>query len=46
MTMGFSRADPKALPELKSGDVIEFEFREGGPMGWELVAARRQGRAQ
>jgi Cu(I)/Ag(I) efflux system membrane fusion protein len=46
MTMGFSRADPKALPELKSGDVIEFEFREGGPMGWELFAARRQGRAK
>jgi Cu(I)/Ag(I) efflux system membrane fusion protein len=46
MTMGFSRAEPKKLPELKAGDVIEFEFREGGPMGWELLSARRQERAK
>ena len=46
MTMGFSRADPRALPELKPGDAIEFEFREGGPMGWELLAVRRQGQSK
>ncbi|MBK0394925.1 efflux RND transporter periplasmic adaptor subunit [Ramlibacter algicola] len=43
MTMGFSTPGPKAFPGLKAGDSVQFEFRRGGPMGWELVAVRPEG---
>jgi membrane fusion protein, copper/silver efflux system len=43
MTMGFSVADPKNLRELKPGDAIQFEFRAGGPQGWEVLSIRKQG---
>ena len=43
MTMGFSKPDPKAFPALKAGDSVSFEFRKGGPMGWELVKVQPTG---
>jgi Cu(I)/Ag(I) efflux system membrane fusion protein len=43
MTMGFSKADPKAFPDIKPGDTARFEFRKGGPMGYELVNVQRTG---
>ena len=41
MTMGFGKAAPGAFPEIKPGDQVRFEFREGGPMGYELVSIQR-----
>ncbi|MDR6537536.1 efflux RND transporter periplasmic adaptor subunit [Variovorax soli] len=43
MTMGFSKPDPKAFPGLKAGDDVRFEFRKGGPMGYELVTVQPTG---
>lgn len=43
MTMGFSKPDPKAFGGLKAGDSIHFEFKKGGPMGWELVKVQPAG---
>lgn len=41
MTMGFGKATPGAFPEIKPGDPVRFEFKEGGPMGYELVSIQR-----
>ena len=41
MTMGFSKPDPNAFPEVKPGDTVRFEFREGGPMGYQLLSVQR-----
>lgn len=41
MTMGFSKPAPGAFAEVKSGDTVRFEFREGGPMGYELLSVQR-----
>ena len=41
MTMGFAKAAPSAFPEIKPGDQVRFEFKEGGPMGYELVSIQR-----
>jgi Cu(I)/Ag(I) efflux system membrane fusion protein len=41
MTMGFSRSDPGAFADVKKGDAIRFEFREGGPAGWQLVSVHK-----
>lgn len=46
MTMGFGRPDPKAFAQLKPGDVVRFEFRQGGPMDWELVSVQKSGDAK
>ena len=43
MTMGFSKPDPKAFPAVKAGDSIQFEFRKGGPMGFELLTVQPTG---
>jgi membrane fusion protein, copper/silver efflux system len=43
MTMGFGKPDPKAFSAVKPGDTVQFEFREGGPMGWELVTVQPAG---
>ncbi|MDB5861743.1 MAG: efflux transporter periplasmic adaptor subunit [Ramlibacter sp.] len=43
MTMGFGKPDPKAFPEVKVGDAVRFQFRQGGPMGWELVTVQPAG---
>lgn len=41
MTMGFSKPEPKAFAEVKVGDMVQFEFREGGPMGYELRSMQK-----
>ncbi|MDQ0586015.1 efflux RND transporter periplasmic adaptor subunit [Variovorax paradoxus] len=41
MTMGFAKAAPGAFPDIKPGDPVRFEFKEGGPMGYELVSIQR-----
>jgi Cu(I)/Ag(I) efflux system membrane fusion protein len=46
MTMGFGKPDPKAFPDVKPGDNVQFEFRKGGAMGYELVAVRKTGAAK
>ena len=43
MTMGFAKPNPKAFPDVKPGDTVQFQFREGGPSGYELVAVTRKG---
>lgn len=41
MTMGFSKPSPDAFPDIKPGDPIRFEFKEGGPLGYELLSVQR-----
>ena len=41
MTMGFSKTSPDAFADIKVGDAIAFEFKEGGPMGYELLSVQR-----
>ena len=41
MTMGFSKPSPDAFADIKAGDAITFEFKEGGPMGYELLSVQR-----
>ena len=46
MTMGFGRPHPAAFAELSPGDKVRFEFRQGGPKGYELVSVQRIGGAK
>jgi Cu(I)/Ag(I) efflux system membrane fusion protein len=41
MTMGFAKAAPEAFSDIKVGETVRFKFKEGGPMGYELVAVQR-----
>lgn len=41
MTMGFGKADPNAFGDIKPGDTVQFEFKQGGPMDWELVTVQK-----
>ena len=41
MTMGFAKASPGAFPDIKPGDQVRFEFKEGGATGYELVSVQR-----
>ena len=41
MTMGFAKTSPNAFPEIKPGDQVRFEFKEGGPTDYELVSVQR-----
>lgn len=41
MTMGFGKPDAKAFADVKPGDTVHFEFRQGGPHDWELVSVHR-----
>ena len=43
MTMGFSKPNPKAFPGVKPGDDVRFQFKKGGPMGYELVDVQPAG---
>ena len=43
MTMGFGKPAPKDFGTVKPGDEVRFEFRKGGPMGYELVSVQRIG---
>jgi membrane fusion protein, copper/silver efflux system len=42
MTMGFGKPNPKAFPEVKAGDSVRFEFKQGSN-GYELVTVRPAG---
>lgn len=46
MTMGFGKHDAKDFPDIRPGDTVQFEFREGGATGYELVSVRRLGGAK
>ena len=41
MTMGFSKPEPKSFSDIKVGDTVQFEFKEGGPMGYELQSMQK-----
>ena len=41
MTMGFGKPGPKAFSDIKPGDTVRFEFKEGGPTGYQLSAVQR-----
>lgn len=43
MTMGFGKPNANAFADVKPGDTIRFEFRQGGPQGYELLAVQRRG---
>jgi membrane fusion protein, copper/silver efflux system len=43
MTMGFGKPDAKSFADVKPGDTVHFEFRQGGPLGYELLAVHRMG---
>jgi membrane fusion protein, copper/silver efflux system len=43
MTMGFGKANAKAFPDVKPGNTVQFQFRQGGPGGYELLAVTRKG---
>ena len=46
MTMGFGKPSANAFPELKPGDSVRFEFKEGGSSGYELQSVQRTGAAK
>jgi len=37
MTMGFGKPDPQAFADIKPGDRVHFEFKEGGASGYALT---------
>lgn len=41
MTMGFAKPAPDAFPDIKPGEQVRFEFKGGGPMGYELLSVQR-----
>ncbi|WP_219216386.1 efflux RND transporter periplasmic adaptor subunit [Variovorax boronicumulans] len=41
MTMGFAKASPDAFLDIRPGDTVRFAFKEGGPIGYELVSVQR-----
>jgi Cu(I)/Ag(I) efflux system membrane fusion protein len=43
MTMGFSKPNAKAFPGVKPGDTVSFQFKKGGPLGYELVTVQPAG---
>ncbi|MGJ7530215.1 efflux RND transporter periplasmic adaptor subunit [Variovorax sp. GB1P17] len=46
MTMGFAKTAPDAFPDIKPGDTVRFEFKEGGPSGYELISIQRMNNPQ
>jgi Cu(I)/Ag(I) efflux system membrane fusion protein len=46
MTMGFGKADANAFGTIKPGDTVDFTFKGGGPMDWELVSVQKAGVAK
>ena len=41
MTMGFGKTEPNAFPDIRVGDTVRFEFKEGGPMGYQLLSVQQ-----
>jgi Cu(I)/Ag(I) efflux system membrane fusion protein len=46
MTMRFAKPDAKAFADVKPGDAVRFEFKEGGSKGYALVSVQRVGGAK
>ena len=46
MTMGFGKPNPKAFTDIKPGDTVRFEFKQGGSMGYEILSVHRVGGAK
>ena len=46
MTMGFAKPNAKAFADIKPGDIVRFEFKQGGRMGYELLSVQRVGGAK
>lgn len=46
MTMGFGKPHPQAFADVKPGDQVHFEFKQGGAMDYELVRVHRVGAAK
>jgi Cu(I)/Ag(I) efflux system membrane fusion protein len=43
MTMGFAKPSKNAFSEVKPGDEVRFEFKQGGTSSYELVSVQRKG---
>jgi membrane fusion protein, copper/silver efflux system len=43
MTMGFGKPAPTSFSDIHVGDTVRFEFREGGPSGYQLAKVQRIG---
>ena len=41
MTMGFSKPTATAFADIKPGDTVHFQFKEGGASGYVLVAVHK-----
>jgi Cu(I)/Ag(I) efflux system membrane fusion protein len=41
MTMGFSKPTPTAFADIKPGDTVHFQFKEGGASGYVLVRVHK-----
>ena len=41
MTMGFSKPTATAFADIKPGDAVHFQFKEGGASGYVLVAVHK-----
>jgi Cu(I)/Ag(I) efflux system membrane fusion protein len=41
MTMGFAKPDPKSFADVRPGDTVRFQFKEGGPSGYQLVQVQK-----
>ena len=43
MTMGFEKPAPTSFADIRVGDIVRFEFRDGGPTGFRLAKVQRVG---
>jgi Cu(I)/Ag(I) efflux system membrane fusion protein len=43
MTTGFGKPAPTSFSDIHVGDTVHFEFREGGPSGYQLAKVQRLG---
>jgi len=41
MTMGFDKPSKSAFSDVKPGDTVRFEFKEGGTTGYQLMSVQR-----
>ncbi len=41
MTMGFAKSNPAAFAGIQRGDRVRFQFKAGGPSGYELVKVEK-----
>ncbi len=41
MTMGFAKPGPTQFADIAPGDTVRFEFKPGGPTGYQLVSVQK-----